>query len=82
MIVSPVLNVEQLTHLTGLIEFNPSIRLVRRLKRTFDELSFIDEKSVFDELFVQARRAIRVLFVPVLYRGVGATVKVCENFEI
>ena len=78
MIVSPVLNVEQLTHLTGLIEFNPSISL----KRTFDELSFIDEKSVFDELFVQARRAIRVLFVPVLYRGVGATVKVCEYFEI
>ena len=41
------------------VEFNPST-LARRLKRTFD-------KSVFDELFVQARRAIRLLFVSVLY---------------
>ena len=41
------------------VEFNP-LTLARRLKRTFD-------KSVFDELFVQARRAIRFLFVSVLY---------------
>ena len=42
------------------VEFNPSTFIARRLERTFD-------KSLFDELFVQARRAIRLLFVYVLY---------------